>query len=335
VKGSCQNCHRTEDAQQKKNIQSSMPKSDIECFEDTVHLDAHPRLMILNRQLFYGEMNDCCAFDMHTLQWTQMPWPHCNRVGCGAAMCDGKLFLVGGKDRGEYLASIESCDLQTHLWEVFPPTFSLLLPRSSCAVVSRKKQLIVLGGYRGRALASVEICDVSSCSVSELPPMNTARLACGAVWRESTDEIIVLGGDQSIGYLTSGEVYSFSRRSWSPFPQPMANPRRDFGIVILSNNRLFVTGGRNSEGAVAATEIFDDSTNRWESVSPLTFRKASMGRCSATSIVNASNQGKVYVCLSEQMFVWDCETCVWSELPSQPLSVRNSSCFAVCVAPSN
>jgi hypothetical protein len=275
---------------------------------------ASPSLLIFKHNVGASSTNDTFLLNLETLAWTALP--SLLSVANATAACDkSHLYIVGGWMLGGLTAQVAVLDIHQRKW-TFLPVPMTVARRSSAAVVTTDRNLVVIGGYNpsmNGELATVEACDLKRVfdGWQKLPSMTTARSGCSAVMNESN--LIVMGGYNGVETenLSTGEVFSFDSYQWAPFPIPMTCPRQRFGMVY-ENNRLFVIGGRNLGRLSDSGEYFDFKCNIWRSLL-MPHRTKPGSECGATI-----HDNKLFVCYCEQLFILDVESQEWTELPLLP-----------------
>lgn len=69
------------------------------------------------------------------------------RRGCGVAVFNGKIYVVGGSDGTHSLSTTEIFDEQTQMWSVGP---SMTTPRANVGVAVIGDRLYAVGGFSGK-----------------------------------------------------------------------------------------------------------------------------------------------------------------------------------------
>lgn len=142
---------------------------------------------------------------------------------------DGKLYLVGGQNGAEDLASLWSFDLATKQWTALPP---MPTARHSHAIATSGDTLYVSGG-RSAALGTeiniVEGYSFSDDSWESLPAMPTGRGGHGAFVRDG--KLHVFGGESlsQRKVLASHEILDLQSGIWST-GEDMEQPRHGFAV---------------------------------------------------------------------------------------------------------
>lgn len=95
------------------------------------------------------------------------------RRGLAAALCAGKVYVIGGWDGTAYLSTVEVYDVVKGTWTTAK---SMPKPRCFAAAVSLGGKVYVAGGYYGSYnLETVEVYDPDTDEWSALPSMSCAR----------------------------------------------------------------------------------------------------------------------------------------------------------------
>jgi len=208
----------------------------------------------------------------------------------GVAEVDGKIYVVGGTERGEGGEVASALNLMydpaADRWHKRSP-----LPRalSHVGVVGCEGKLYAIGGLAG----NVHIGPQSQATVydpvvdrwDELPPLSSRRgsVAVAAV----NGRIHVIGGRSSekvvkvsapgrpdmlvgIGTVNTHEVYDLAAGRWSQ-RRPLPGPSRDhMGIAVL-DGKIHAFGGRINDYSdlLDRHDVYDPVTDTWTSAAAL------------------------------------------------------------------
>lgn len=174
-------------------------------------------------------------------QWTPLPPMLKSRYLPGAVVVQGKLYVVGGRNRepdsskSRSLSSAEVFDPLTRSWSMLP---AMTLRRSGCAVAAANGRIYVFGGFGGDdrpKLADCECFDVSRSIWSSVAPLPGEGLrGCSAVLLEYPEGISISRSHDGCGR---------SRR---------------YGRTIDSDDEILVAGGGSS-----TVYRFSVGNNRW------------------------------------------------------------------------
>jgi hypothetical protein len=118
-------------------------------------------------------------------EWDNEEWPSLNerRSDFGCVLCNGKVYVIGGKDsHNECLNSIECLDLSASPRQWITMDQGLQTARRSCQCVAIGTQIFILGGYGDRynKLMSVEILNTETGQLvagPDMPQHNTFTAA--------------------------------------------------------------------------------------------------------------------------------------------------------------
>ena len=152
------------------------------------------------------------------------------------------IYVLGGRDRGKTLRSIEKFDIKRRIWEKCAP---MLENRGShgAAVVGTTLYAIGGGGLRSN-LCTSECYDYQTNSWKFINSMNSHRHALSVTVLSS--RIFVVGGWEHGSRCSSVvECYDTESMSWS-FCSPMPTARRLFGLTTFEN-KLYAFGGHRDD----------------------------------------------------------------------------------------
>ena len=193
------------------------------------------------------------VWDSSTKQWRQGPSLNEKRRYHAAETCNGKVYVIGGRNGFQYLDTIESIDVASLLaisdssnchWQNFSCRLSTAR-RGCAAVVVHDRYVVIMGGFSGRKyLSTVEVLDTLQ------------------------NKIVPLSG------LT------------------MNSPRGDFGAAVVGNS-IYVVGGRNNDGEkLDSVEVltFNVDVDRTGDASTL-FGKSSSWIMSKDLVLSMGRQG--------------------------------------------
>jgi len=118
-----------------------------------------------------GESNDRSSTSFKCPDFTDTSMAP--RRGLAAALCAGKVYVIGGWDGTAYLSTVEVYDVVKGTWTTAK---SMPKPRCFAAAVSLGGKVYVAGGYYGSYnLETVEVYDPNTDEWSALPSMSCAR----------------------------------------------------------------------------------------------------------------------------------------------------------------
>ena len=181
----------------------------------------------------------------------------------GAAMVNGKIYVIGGINASVMLAVNEEYDPVTNTWATKAP---MPTARVSLVAVAVNNKIYAIGGMNASAIpvATNEEYDPATNTWSTKASMPTARTELGAATVNS--KIYVIGGQYGTIFSTN-EEYDPATNTWAgKASMPTA---REFPATAAVNNKIYAIGG-NVSGAhgsnvTAINEEYDPVTNVWTS----------------------------------------------------------------------
>ena len=121
-----------------------------------------------------------------------------------------KLYMVGGFDGSDALATFYRYDSMANVWEAMAP---MSTAREAPAAAVSDGKLYVMGGHDGRnGLSSVERYDPAKNAWEAVAPMSAARAAPAAAVVDG--KLYVMGGFDGPNRLSSVEQYDPARNEW-------------------------------------------------------------------------------------------------------------------------
>lgn len=186
-----------------------------------------------------------------------MPTP---RFGSSIAEVDGKLFVIGGSQSDNRLATVEVYDPATNSWT---PRAAMPTARKNAASAVVNGIIYVFGGAQFRAnggVTTTEAYDPATDSWTTKKDMPTARAGLTAV--PINGKIYVIGGwGNNSAFEAVVEVYDPVTDTWeNKASLPVASG--NFGFAGL-NGKIYVFGGTTLNGYIRATREYDPVTDRW------------------------------------------------------------------------
>ena len=208
-------------------------------------------------------------------RWTSGTSMPTERAEVGAALVDGKIYVVGA-----YSGVTNANDAyhpSTDTWQTLAP-----LPRglNHVCAVGVASTLYVIGGFDpstgNRPVDSTYRYDPAIDAWETRASMPTPRGALGCGLAGST--IYAIGGQSPAGDTVVNEAYDPLFDTWSTDPAPMLTPREHLATAVL-NGLIHVIGGRSPAlGRTATThEVYDPASNTWTSATPLPTGRSGIG----------------------------------------------------------
>ena len=223
--------------------------------------------------------------------WREGPSMNKGREEHAAVVCNGSVYVMGGRDHSELYRSIERIDASDLLQSSFTPSSThdghwttlncrLSRGRSGCCAVSvHNRYIVVMGGWNWRKLSLVEIMDTCNHTVIEGPSLNSPRECCASA--VIGHRIFVVGGsttNTSVKYLdftkpcdneerndnTLSPVISFSSTWRTHSSLVISFPHIPCAMVAVGSC-LVVAGGENNP----TVEVLDTHRNCVWNLTPL------------------------------------------------------------------
>jgi N-acetylneuraminic acid mutarotase len=210
------------------------------------------------------------VYDPATNTWaTKAPMPAA-RLGAGAAVINGKLYVVGGEQNPQKFATLQVYDPATDTWAT---KASMPTPRSGPGVVAIDGQLYVAGGCLGGcapATGVLEVYDPATDTWTTKAPLPTARGGAGVAVVNGL--FYVMGGgwgwdsaDSELKHRTI-EVYNPTTNTWTTKAQHVVGV---FGTAGSINGKIYSAGFAALTPVLTNAEVYDPATDTWASLSPM------------------------------------------------------------------
>jgi len=176
---------------------------------------------------------------------TLAPLPR-QRFRHGAAVVNGKMYLIGGRDNTDtIITEVDVYDIATNTWTT-NPTMNWLRATSDLVVVFSGNFIYTIGGYDANYTSVGQTCfyntPIALWDCNSLPELNEGRGdACGAVLN---NQIFIVGGFSDVNFcsaLDTLEVYDMSSRSWVTESR-LHDPRAD-SACVMTHEKFHVVGG--------------------------------------------------------------------------------------------
>ena len=229
-----------------------------------------------------------------------MPTP---RLYAGAAVVDGKIYVVGGYrviDRSmKILKAVEVYDPQTDTWE---RKQDMSIPRRQFGIGVVAGKIYAIGGENlfedPSLLDHVEVYDPVSDTWTKRADMPTRRDEVKVAVVQDT--IYVIGG---FGWPPFGlgavlaiiEAYHPKTNRWRE-KSDMPNLRTDFSTVVV-DDKIYLIGGygvalERFDGYLKTVEVYDPKTERWDESPSMPTKNSPFGA--------AAVNDKIYILGSER-----------------------------------
>ena len=162
--------------------------------------------------------------------------------GCGVAVSNEKILLIGGDTGNSYKSDtrIWSFDTLTHTITQLPIYLKQRRRDHACIRIPNTEKVLVTGGMSYNSgwhrINSAEIIDISTQSVTYTGSMNSARNAhgMGIMTIGNVDKIITFGGYYKKS-LDTIEVFHEDTQSWEMLSTRLSKPKSHFGYLSIMN----------------------------------------------------------------------------------------------------
>jgi RNA polymerase sigma factor (sigma-70 family) len=229
--------------------------------------------------------------------WTQKADMPTARCWSGAAVVDGKIYVIGGSMNRDpdidsvyppTTAAVEEYDPATDTW-----TRKADMPTSRAFFATSVVDGIIyaIGGWTGlnvgRFLSTVEAYDPATDTWTRKADMPTRREPCAVT---VDGKIYAIGGLQhGVVVVPTVEVYDPATNRWTrKADMPTA---REFHAACVIDGRIYVSGGSPTHigglTGLATVEVYDPATDTWTQVSDMPMARHDH----SASVVD----GKVYI----------------------------------------
>ncbi|MEX0747104.1 MAG: kelch repeat-containing protein [Rhodothermales bacterium] len=185
----------------------------------------------------------------YSQDWFEVePMPEA-RYGMSAVVVDGRIYVIGGRDRGGVIRSVLRYDPGSNEWS--DDVRQMDKARSDAAAVVLDGRIYVIGGVDrdGEIVDDVEVYDPEENRWSEIHELEDERYGHSAIVLEG--RIYVVGGvDEKNRLLESVEVYDPEEDEWRVSDRHrMAHPRVGFALVSI-HETAYAFGGYGGGGGL-------------------------------------------------------------------------------------
>ena len=206
--------------------------------------------------------------------WTQKADMTTARYWSGAAVVDGKIYVIGGR----LVVSTDSTIVEEYDPAADTWTTRADMPTSRHAIGAAAVDRIIyaIGGWRPRGqISTVEAYDPAVDKWTEKTDMTTPR--SGLTTSVVDGKIYAIGGLGQRGAVTFStvEVYDPATDKWTK-KADMLTARFDFASCVV-DGRIYVSGGLpgwpRSSAPLSTVEVYDPATDTWTQASDMPWPK--------------------------------------------------------------
>lgn len=185
------------------------------------------------------------------------------RDGCGVAVINGQLYVMGGFVNSLYLSTAERYDPYQNKWIAFA---SMNMKRAYFGASVVNGDLYVVGGENSFSkLSSVERYDQHQNKWITVTAMGSKR---GGVSVAVIDnKLYAVGGYSGTTRLSSVERYDSVRNVWTPISSMICR-RENCGIAVY-DGQLYALGGYTGTFQLSSVERYDPDQDTWKAIAPM------------------------------------------------------------------
>uniref|UniRef100_T1J1X5 Kelch-like protein diablo n=1 Tax=Strigamia maritima TaxID=126957 RepID=T1J1X5_STRMM len=217
-------------------------------------------------------LNTVQAYHVPKKEWKTICPMQIPRSGHGAAVLNGKIYVIGGESDDSMIFSHgEVYDPTQETWEFIP---NMIKPRTLLGVCVLDGLIYALGGWIGSNLGnSIESFDPDTKIWTENGVLETPRCAVGVAVHEGL--IFVVGGlSDLLTEVDSFECYNPVTQKWKKLAK-MGATRSYVGTVVLGGHLYAVGGASGAKKGVSSVERYSFHSKTWENVAPMNVARVS------------------------------------------------------------
>lgn len=190
-----------------------------------------------------------------------MPTP---RMGAGAAVVDGRIFVIGGTNLASFLGTVEEYDSAKDTWAT---RASMPTARAMLAIVAVGGKIYALGGRSDKVLSVVEAYDVRTDRWTAVAPLPQPRW--GLMAAEAAGKIFAIGGITGTGAarqsVSSVDVFDNATNAWTPGKQVPTSLQS--AAIATHGGQIILAGGRAGAGntgrATSVVHLYRPDASAW------------------------------------------------------------------------
>lgn len=262
-------------------------------------------------------------------RWSQRAPMPTARSRSGAAVIDGRWYVVGGETASGDTAALEVYDATFDTWQSLPPR---PVAARHAGVAAMGSSLYAVGGCAGaKPLPDVDRFDVSAQSwrndaSPRVAPLPVAR--CGVALAAHDGRLFAFGGWDGERVQDSVFMFDAAANRWielAPMPEPRA-----FAAVVGLRDRLYLLGGYDGARDRAEMWEYAPAADSWTPLPPLTEPRAGLAVAAEGNSIYAFGGGQRMEEHVHERF--DLNTLAWSTIDS-PRSGPWHHAVAVIIGP--
>jgi N-acetylneuraminic acid mutarotase len=184
-------------------------------------------------------------------QWEELAPMPTARLNLATAIVDGKIYAIGGHQRGVHLNKTEEYDIQTNTWIEKSPTPTM---RTMCVAEVVNGKIYVIGGNipPNNPTGTVEEYDPKTDIWTKKSNMPTPR-----DWSASAvvDGMIYVIGGQTPNVTSAVERYNPLTDTWETMSK-LPKPTTGLAATVV-DRRIYVMGGSNDLNFAPISSVFE------------------------------------------------------------------------------
>ena len=272
-----------------------------------------------------GLKKETHCFVPSTVSWVSLPMMPCPRSHHSAAVCDGLLYVMGGKK--PFGPAVCCFNPKQNIWT----SVDIKLSRKDCSVTSYNEELYVIGGQD--SWHDVSVYNPTFNEWRQAASMETTRAGHNAVILQ--EHIYVIAGHNGKNCQNSVECYNPVSDQWAKI-SCITKVRRSAASVTVGGKIVVVGGfGDMTDRTIEPScEVFEPSTNQWSLVPSVSLP------CAASGIVSIGDT--VYLFGGEdeknyrnEVHCFDITTNEWHKISTMPTKGLSSLQASLLKLPKN
>ncbi len=203
-------------------------------------------------------------------RWTSRAAMFTPRSRAGAALIDGRLYVVGGENGGGDTAVLEMYDPAYDAWQSLP---SRPAAARGAAAAALGEQLYISGGCAGeQALDRLDRYDPATQAWAAAPRLPKPR--CGHAAAAFAGRLFLFGGWDGVAAVDTLFIFDPASNGWEEghrLPAPRA-----FAAVLLLEKQIYLLGGHDGSQQRAEMWVYDPVADGWSAAPPLPEARAGL-----------------------------------------------------------
>ena len=210
-----------------------------------------------------SRLSSLTCYDPVSDSWESMAAMRMVRAYAAAAVCDDKVYAVGGRTTESLTNTVERYNPADNAWEAVAP---MSTARSSLAAAVLGGKLYAVGGSGYGGYSSVaERYNPADNTWEAVAAMRTGRKGHAAAVLD--DKLYVVGGRSGSSYLKTVERYDPVDNTWEAVA-PMSKARTYLAATVI-DGKLFAIGGDDGTDTLNLVERYDPVSSTWSTLAAM------------------------------------------------------------------